>query len=271
MNALIIGYGRAGKRHAQLLEKMGFTWVAVDPLVGGANIFSTIEWALSYEQVDPHLGRYDFAIICSPPDLHPKHIAACAEADLPILVEKPICGWGQLDWLRDGILPYNKIMPAFNYRWHPAIKDKQYPGPWQFVSYQYRPELPEWGIVLDHLPHTVDMLLQFSGGGPVEIDKVNLVEQNATGVMVSGRADGVPFEIIDWVYHNNPKYQKKGYIELKQERVEVDTSPPVAEKMFLDMYRDFLAVVKGEADSFPVTVKDAIRVQRVLERINDAA
>ena len=105
MNILIIGHGRAGKRHTELVHYLGHTPVLYDPK-------KYYDFAL---QADPaeeieilYLDRnqrglrgiltkrtFDLAVICTPPDLHLSQAQQCLDAGLHVLIEKPLCSWGK--------------------------------------------------------------------------------------------------------------------------------------------------------------------------------
>ncbi len=92
-HVLVVGCGSVGKRHAVNLKALGCRISGVDPRsdrlaesaskVGLESSFGTVEEALA-------AGRFDAAVIASPPNAHVTQSFACLDARLPILLEKPV-------------------------------------------------------------------------------------------------------------------------------------------------------------------------------------
>jgi predicted dehydrogenase len=120
--------------------------------------------------------HFDLAVIATPPDLHLAQIRQCLDTDLPVLCEKPLCGLGQLDQAK-ALLNHphaDKVMVAYNYRFHPKLQGVRR-IPTYFTCWQDR-VLPEWGLLLDHCSHDLDILRQLCG--EIEIKKA---EHNPRG------------------------------------------------------------------------------------------
>ena len=275
MKALVIGYGRAGQRHGRLLTKAGLEWGYTDPNIALTKpspdeVFMSPDLDLLLS-----INYYDIAIICTPPHLHLEQIRQCLDAGLWVMVEKPLAAFRQLDEARELLKHPNihKAMPALNYRWHPILAPFLSPDGkdgeerWEFFSYQHRPELPGWGLPLDHLPHTLDMLLAMAGKSQIEIHTVVLGNNDQKQWVYVCGSVGNPFYIIDQV--TNESVEKVAHIKGPWGQVDVDTSPELADKMFDWMYADFLAVVRGELDEFPVGMAQAVKVQELLENVYD--
>lgn len=156
---LIIGFGRAGKRHAKMLDELGIQWWPVDCEADEFvryNGFESLEQALTYQdEID-----YTFAVISTPPDLHLSQIRQCLDAGLPVLCEKPLCSLGQLDKARELLSHPNadKVMVAYNYRYLPALIEARNRPALQWMTCWQDRELPEWGLLLDHVSHDLDIL-----------------------------------------------------------------------------------------------------------------
>ncbi len=161
--ALLCGYGRAGRRLGRGLDALGVDITICDPAIS----------PYMFEQAISEYDFFDFALIATPPHLHLSQIRQCLDAGLPVLCEKPLCAWGQLAEAEQ-LLSHpaaGKVGMIFNYRWHPTIQHliltrpqwQHRPDPFTALSVQYRERLPEWGLILDHLPHTVDLFLHLSG------------------------------------------------------------------------------------------------------------
>lgn len=171
MRGLIVGFGRAGKRHSKLLGKLKIDFVTIDPVEPSFSAFEMYDLALPvkhYSDFNVALsksGAFDFAVICTPPALHLAQIRQCLDAGLPVLCEKPLCGLGQLAEA-EALLQYpnaGKVMVGYNWRFHPeVIKLRNIPDDagvkWtEFDFCQYRPSLPDWGLLLDHCSHDLDI------------------------------------------------------------------------------------------------------------------
>src|SRR3990172_6663983 len=179
MRALIIGYGHAGRRHGATLDKLGIKWDYYDPNVS-IGAFPK-EPGHIYTKIEKIEGSYDFAIIATPPSLHLAQINQCLDAGLSVLCEKPLCDLGQLKEA-EALLSHplaHRVMMGFNYRWHPVLTDiKRKQELWdktggQFACFsdQYRVDIPEWGLLLDHVSHSIDILLWLSGMETLEVSR----------------------------------------------------------------------------------------------------
>ena len=277
MRALIIGYGRAGRRHGATLDRLGIEWDYYDPYVsigdayyrkGGfisQNPANCLEVAIKI--------KYAFAIIATPPSLHLSQIQACLNVGLPVLCEKPLCALGQLGEA-EAMLEHplsHRVMMAQNYRFHPtlvAIKRsqelwEQLGGQWACFSDQHRTDIPEWGLLLDHVSHSVDILLWLSGMETLEVSRAT---HSSNASMETWFADGSmgshSFNI--WECVRTDMVNKKAWVSGPFGNVEVATSQPVAEQMMDAMYKVFLAHLTGN-EGFPVGLEAGVRVQRVLE------
>jgi len=273
MNILIVGYGRAGKRHAKIVEKLGHFWLAVDPSIQATKVFNTLDSALAYKLIDEKYGSFDLAVICTPPGLHISQAQTCLDAGLHVLIEKPLCGRGQLD-KAEKLLYHprqDRVMMALNYRWHPAIKglrqtrgidwNEDWAGQWQAHSEQHRQTIPEWGILLDHAAHTIDIIRHLSG---YELQPSFTSQDNDRRFGISGRLShpSATFLMSDWA--DRPG-QKVAYIKGPFGRVDIPTLPWELDQMFGGMWGDVLAWVRGEIDN-PCPLADGYLAQVVLER-----
>lgn len=222
MRALICGYGRAGKRHEKLLKQFGIEVDIFDPPL---NLKPALD-----------LLDYDFCVIASPPDMHLQQLYQCQQSGIPTLVEKPLCGFDE--GLRD-LLDFKKVSVAYNYRYHPTIKALKdtplKPGNWSLFSNQHRPEIPSWGLLLDHLPHTLDILQFVTGELPVFKQVTQYESSFLTGILLTGTFQGGEIIIEDRVIKK--PIEKFAYIQTPRTLVEVETN----HSMFEEMYKDFLA------------------------------
>ncbi len=262
MKALVIGYGRAGKRHVKLLEELGIEVNIHDPFVDTSSQFAFHNWEYLYEGLEKY--KPDFSVICSPPDCHYQAIKTCLDFPWPILCEKPLCGFGELDLFRE--LPSNSpIMFAFNYRFHPELialkngeKEPTGKNDWFCISDQHRPSLPSWGLLLDHLGHTFD-IMNWIDGRDIVIEKAGHYDKDELEYIVaSGKIGYDHFTIFDRVY-------KKECNKIASVSCGLGfTDVPYSWEMYQDMYKYFLSHLGDK--QFEPGLEAAIKVQYQLEQ-----
>ncbi len=266
MRVLIVGYGRAGRRHASTLRSLvpNISVVAADPFVTDDDVlFPNLDIALK--------GKYDFAVICTPPDQHLDNIRMCLDKGIKaIMCEKPVCGLGQIkeaETLQDA-----SVMIAHNYLFHQEFvralaREKKSGKPWQFYSDQQRVNWPEWGLLLDHTSHTFSILNALAGTATID-SAIHLVHKADDGYTVGeafwiqGRtANGTKVEIADCV-RKHPVERKAwangpcGYLDFSS-----------VGDMFDKMWLSFLhtLVIRGK---FAINIKEALPAQRLIEDTN---
>ncbi len=266
MKALIVGYGRAGRRHAVTLRKVSpnIQISIIDPYVMDKDVaFFDLEMALKY--------KYDFAVICTPPDRHIKGIHACLDSGIKaIMCEKPVCGIGQIkeaEKLQDA-----PVMVSHNYLFHQelvrALARERKPGKtWQFYSDQQRVDWPEWGLLLDHLSHTYSILNALAGTATID-SAIQLIHKADDGYTVGeafwiqGRtANGTKVEIADCV-RKHPVERKAwangpcGYLDFSS-----------VGDMFDKMWLSFLHTLVTQG-KFTINIKEALVAQCLIEDTN---
>lgn len=267
IRGLIIGYGRAGKRHGKLLDELGIEWMTVDPFLGdrfpeflGVRFFSKgVQLQDVLDKKSPWDGWYDFAVICTPPDLHLAQIRQCLDAGLPVLCEKPLCGLGQLAEAEAllGHLGAGKVMMAYNYRWHPKLREAKARGqsPYLINCIQYRNNLPEWGLLLDHVSHDLDIARFLLGGIKVEncyhelTDKYDYWSIACDPISIREKVSFEPVNRVARLHFRDGD--------------EIDLDPDPA--MYTAMWAAFLS---GE---YEPGLEEAIKTQRMLEKCQELA
>ena len=280
--ALICGFGRAGRRHGATLDRLGIEWHCVEPIQSKTDrvekfFFPDLETAFDTGKKLFDL-TFDFAIICTPPSLHLQQILTCLDAGLPVLCEKPLCALGQFGEA-ETLLSHplaHRVMMAQNYHFHPALvtlKRQQelwegLGGDWACFSDQHRTDVPEWGLLLDHVSHSVDILLWLSGMETLEVSRAtHSVNENMETWFVDGTIGIQQFNI--WESVRKAQVNKRAWVSGPFGNMEVVTSQPAMEQMMDAMYKVFLAHL--ESPDFPISFKDGVRAQRVLERIAEVA
>ncbi len=267
MKALIVGYGRAGRRHSVTLRKVSpnIQISIIDPYVMDKDVaFFDLEVALKY--------KYDFAVICTPPDQHVKGIHACLDSGIKaIMCEKPVCGIGQIkeaEALQDA-----PVMVSLNYRYHSELigaltREKQPGKTWQFYSDQQRIEWPKWEIFLDHLGHTYDLLYILSGEGAIIDSAIQLVHKADDGytvgeaLWIQGRtANGTKVEIADCV-RKHP-VERKAWVNGPCGYLDFSNVGDMFDKMWLSFLHTL--VIHGK---FAINIKEALPAQRLIEDTN---
>jgi len=195
------------------------------------------------------------------------------DAGLHVLIEKPLCGWDQLDEARQLLAHPNsdQIMMALNYRWHPVIKklrqtrgidwNEDWAGQWQAHSEQHRDRLPEWGILLDHAAHTIDIFRYLSG---YEMIPTFANQDNDYRFGIAGKINHplTTFLMSDWADRSG---QKVAWIKGPFGQVDVPTLSWELDQMFGGMWADVLAWVRGEIDN-PCPLAEGYKAQVVLEK-----
>lgn len=254
MKALVVGYGKAGMRHVHFLEELEITCDIVDPFVRGIETISPNRAFRADE-------TYAFVVIASPPKTHLHYIREAAKYNIPILCEKPLCGWGQLDEakaLRDNI----PLMMAFNYRFHPdwVHVQKQVDvfdythGMWVAISREHIPNIPTWGLLLDRAPHTLDQLQFLSGCSPI----VTHAHTSFDTFRIEGSLGEDRFFILKQAIRGEAPFRgiltPLGWVEPNE---------ALFGKMFLDMYAYFLDNL--DKRRFVPGLQEGIFVQEGLE------
>lgn len=268
-DTLIIGYGRAGKRHAAMAKSSGLQPIIYDPF---------IDWAKSYEfpQISTTImtlgtqaqtlrdfsaivGAFEaqggkYAVICTPPNMHLEQMKVCSDYGLKVLCEKPLCDIGQLagaGWL-DSV--QGSVMVAYNYRYHPALMPLENQlAFFDLQCEQYRDSLPSWGLLLDHCSHDLDIVRSVMGKA-FTIDNAtycNFPDYKSWQIATS---NGL---ITETVFSKN----RTRKAELKWEGNRVDITPDP--QMFTNMWQAFL-----EGD-YQNSLQGAIETQRLLEMCLD--
>lgn len=265
LQPLICGYGRAGRRHDRLLQAHGFTPAIVEPEIEqlkseiSRRHFFNLQSALSIDS-------WAFAVLCTPPVQHLNQIEKCLEVGLPVLCEKPLCDFGQLEQARElsRHIFAHLVMMAFNYRFNPDLlrPDKTICLPnIEIYSSHFRGDVPSWGILLDHVSHDLDILQWKYGDLVIETARVREDERKRL-VLVFGHLasnEKMHFKIHD----EATKYEKERVCHLTNSEGDYQiSSNPV---MFDLMYNHFL---KGLHSPIFTGLSDGLKIQEYLEEAN---
>lgn len=264
MRALIIGWGRAGRRHHDLLleHHPRIEVKTYDPYVFGEDQWYSLEEVLNNEW-------YDFAVICSPPALHIEQIKLCHEYRVAVLCEKPLADLGQSSEAEE-LLHIKPIMKmAYNYRHHPDL--------WQlyleeeahrfFYSSQKRTNLPNWGLLVDHVSHTVDMLhwnLDVADFSSIQVGRVQYKKENKSEQWrLWGTVGLSTFDIVEKIITDKEaEVKKSAFILGSFGRIDVESS----DEMWIDMYEEFLDFLRlGKCERREI--EQALSVQFILEQV----
>lgn len=207
LRALVVGLGRAGKRHAHILSQRDVAVITVDPIQQEAD-FPTLEMAAQAAVAALGDSRpwWDIGVIATPPSTHAQLANAIADQVDTLVIEKPLCGPNQK--LED-VLPILKRPRTYvfwNYHFHPVLQEMRKrifntDGHWMLLSVQHRPALPEWGLILDHLSHSFDIMEWLLGTLSVESAGCERFEgpSGLTVAFASGYHESGTFALRDYV------------------------------------------------------------------------
>lgn len=258
---LIVGYGRAGQRHGKLLRDMGFRPIIVDS-DESKDCLLTIEDGCM-------VGGPDFAIVCTPPDQHLKNIEECFGWGLPVLCEKPLCSFGEIEHanklLEHPMAKYTRV--AYNYRYNPDIDWQRARDEFEsesdilvsLIAIQHR-VLPSWGIILDHISHDIDLFRAIFG--EMIIKSVGGDEKtrcDIVGNFVNGRQAW--FTMTDLV--KPTPCEREAQIKVGSYSFSMTPNP----MMFSGMMNRYINFLDGHVKYAATTLEDAIKTQIVLEDI----
>ena len=242
-NCIILGYGRAGKRHKLNAEKLGLKVFTYDPNVQDADFQDTnnIPWF-----------HYDYAVIASPPNKHLEQINLLYENKIDkILCEKPLCSMDEKEYLN--ISPDLNILMAYNWYYNDQVQNIRYKSRNYRLFAEQSRILPEWGIENDHLPHDL-FIIHYITSGITKINHVDLVKSDKhQEVYIEGTTNVGSFTISERVLiDQTPRMSKVNDIDLIPDPI-----------MFDRMWENF---IKG---NYKPSLKVGIQVQNYLSEIND--
>lgn len=158
MNALVIGYGSIGARHARLLEELGCRTAVVSARkIDFSPVYSDLAEALTAE-------RPDYVVIANSTNQHHNTLAELAELGFSgtVLVEKPV--FNQLQPVPSNT--FKHIFVAYNLRFHPIIlRLKSLLAEQKILSVQAHvgQYLPDWRPMTDY--RTSYSAIAEQGGG----------------------------------------------------------------------------------------------------------
>jgi len=91
LSFVVIGAGLIGQKHIEVVQHHARLDAIVDPSQAAQDLASSIG-CLWFADLDDYLGQHkpDGAIVASPNTLHLGHGAACLNAGIPVLIEKPL-------------------------------------------------------------------------------------------------------------------------------------------------------------------------------------
>jgi predicted dehydrogenase len=124
---LVVGAGSVGRRHLRNLHSLGCSVSCVDPRPerldqAGDELpvtkrFATLEDALKHGE------RFSGVAICSPPRFHVSQSLAALEADLPVLLEKPVApDLASCRQLHQRLQQSGTLLLGYTYRWWPPVR-----------------------------------------------------------------------------------------------------------------------------------------------------
>ena len=261
---LIIGYGKAGKRHAKIAKELGLEVIAYDN-DGRLNDWTDGKHTWIVKQFDYALSlNPDYAVICTPPETHIDYIIDCNLAGLKILCEKPLCDLGKVERMsKDEFI--TSLMLAYNWRYHPLInqlKSSHLPNyKYRFEFSKHRSPIPTWGLLLDNLSHDLDLARYITGQ---EFEVVE-AQHYKTQYLESWKVNlSDQFYIVDTVYaYSSPR------VDLISRYVDdvLESTYPLEpdDTMFYSTWNRFLS-----GDYMP-DLAEGIKTQQLIEQVDKFA
>jgi predicted dehydrogenase len=242
MNILVVGKGSAGERHIEILtESMDYgddiAVFSCDPDKSKDATYGSMGDAIRNE-------KFDVVVIATPPALHLQQIEIALDHDAWVMCEKPLCAIGQMEHALELYKHENieRVAFAYNYHFHPKIAEYRKRGfvdavsdKWTLECEQYRPKIPGWGLILDHISHDLDILRFLS----LQELYIQYAEVNhfagGESYFIEGKLGTRPFEIRETV-HTKKKVDRKAIIRTPYgQEISLDRS----DKMYVDMWEMF--------------------------------
>lgn len=188
---LVIGYGSAGKRHAEIASKLGWRVHVVDPSPYRRDEADSQDFHAS---ADIRSSHYDAAIIASPLRWHTLNARDLLHAGYggPLFVEKPVCMDATDDVWRSW--PHQTTMVGYNLRWHPWCQTLigDWSGPYDRFDFTLWCDMGKWpgtyGHFLYECSHEVDLLLACGLQGSVLSASMDEASRTASVWFDNGRA-----------------------------------------------------------------------------------
>lgn len=250
---LIIGNGRAGKRHAKHAKQLGLEIITCDPYQPAdyRNWFH----ALSVENIT-------HAVIASPPKMHLSQITGCLRNKVKVLCEKPLCDNGQLNTntisvINELIQNQQPVMVAYNWLYNDAVinykLDTTKHSYYHLYAEQAR-ELPEWGLAYDHLGHDFSIMTKITGGIDCikSVDHIIDEKEELEAYHIEGLTTaGIKFIIDERVY--SPKRKIARFAKINNTLLYPD------EYMFLNMWHNFMS------DKYYPGLAKALEIQKLID------
>lgn len=238
---LVLGNGRAGKRHVKSAIANGLIVHIFDPYDSSADyhVEEDIPWF-----------NYDYAVIASPPDKHLEQIGMLLDNKMVhILCEKPLCSMAEHNYIT---LPEDApVMLAYNWQYNDQVMQLKGTSKNYSLFAEQSRALPEWGIENDHLPHDL-FIIDYVSGGIKSITNCSLVKSEMhQEVYVEGKTRTGTFNISERVLvKDTPRISKLNGTDLIPDSV-----------MFDRLWQAFLN------NDYSPSLKDGMRVQGFMSDI----
>lgn len=299
---LIIGFGRAGKRHAKLLRthfpERNCVFGIIDHRVKASDnieqyiidnaIYNSMLYDKSFDDA-LNIG-WDIAIIATPPQYHLWYMEKCISNHMWVMLEKPLCDFDQLDLASHiiGTYTYNyRVMVSYNYRFNPDLSvttsvDSEHSNHWTVFSRQHRQELPPWGLVLDHVSHDIDNIRFLSNHDIETVSAVDanfmmrhekLGEQSVRRLRIKGTlTNDHTFDIVEIVWLSQHIIRLSYIREPHPTNDDMNLMHAVTpnKDMFINMWKVFLDNMDNNHPQSP-SLEDAYGTQLGLQKIADFA
>jgi len=192
----VIGVGHLGQHHARIYSGLsGAKLVGVtDSDPARAHLIAERHGVIAYRDTAMLLKEVDAVSVAVPTSAHHAVTKACLEADVHVLVEKPIAaGTGQAEELVELARRRGRILQVGHVeRFNPALLAvRPYIRDPRFIECQRRSPFGERGtdvdVVLDLMIHDLDIVLSFQPGRVEEVRAAGMSVLSSTNDVANAR------------------------------------------------------------------------------------
>lgn len=265
---LICGYGSAGKRHEKILKSLGIPddmILTADPDESKGADYADLHEALVF------FGPKDFSIVvlATPPNQHIEDMfTAIRTTGAYVMCEKPLCSLEHIGRARSAIANMGsqsgRVMVAYNYAFHPKLENVNASGKLITLNcFQYRENYPEWGILLDHVSHDLQIVSSALGYIPSPTSVLHIDNDYEETWLLNFEENISICETVT----KHPIDDRSATLNVNGNIISIDADFG----MYKKMWQYFLPVFNARGRFTKNTLPEAIAIQDVLWEINQMA